>query len=208
MDKLQSTEDKILDAARQVFHQKGFNGARMQEIANLAGINKALLHYYFRNKESLFEKIFNETFGQIASKLNEIFLSEMTLMTKIEIFVNFYINFISKHSYIIQFVINALQDKPDQLREIILKQNLSPGLLLEQVQKQLKDEMGLDIDPLHIYINILGLVIFPVVAKPLIQSIFAIPDDKMSVFLEERKKIVPTFIANALRGYEKDKSFI
>jgi AcrR family transcriptional regulator len=202
MDKLQSTEDKILDAARQVFHQKGFNGARMQEIANLAGINKALLHYYFRNKESLFEKIFNETFGQIASKLNEIFLSEMTLMTKIEIFVNFYINFISKHSYIIQFVINALQDKPDQLREIILKQNLSPGLLLEQVQKQLKDEMGLDIDPLHIYINILGLVIFPVVAKPLI------PDDKMSVFLEERKKIVPTFIANALRGYEKDKSFI
>ncbi len=208
MDNLQSTEIKILDAARQVFHQKGFNGARMQEIADLAGINKALLHYYFRNKESLFEKIFNETFGQIALKLNEIFLSEMTLMTKIEIFVNFYINFISKHSYIIQFVINALQDKPDQLREIILKQNLSPGLLLEQVQKQLKDEMGLDIDPLHLYINILGLVIFPVVAKPLIQSIFAIPDDKMGIFLEQRKKIVPTFIANALKGYEKDKSFI
>jgi AcrR family transcriptional regulator len=208
MDNIQHTEDKILDAARQVFHQKGFNGARMQEIADLAGINKALLHYYFRNKESLFKKIFNETFAQIASKITEIFLSEMTLMSKIEIFVNFYLNFISRHSYIVQFVINALLDKPDQLREIILKQNPSPELLLDQMKNQLKEEMGLDIDPLHIYVNILGLVIFPVVAKPLIQSIFAIPDDRMAAFFEQRKKIVPIFIANALKGYEKDKSFV
>ena len=208
MDNLSNTEIKILDAAREIFHQKGFNGARMQEIADLAGINKALLHYYFKNKESLFEKIFNETFAQIASKLTEIFLSEMTLMSKIEIFVNFYLNFISRHSYIVQFVINALYEKPEQLREIILKQNLSPELLLDQIKKQLKDEMGLDIDPLHIYVNILGLVIFPVVAKPLIQSIFAIPDERMAVFFEERKKIVPIFIANALKGYEKDKGFV
>lgn len=208
MDNLSNTEVKILDAAREIFHQKGFNGARMQEIADLAGINKALLHYYFKNKESLFEKIFNETFAQIASKLTEIFLSEMTLMSKIEIFVNFYLNFISRHSYIVQFVINALYEKPEQLREIILKQNLSPELLLDQIKKQLKDEMGLDIDPLHIYVNILGLVIFPVVAKPLIQSIFAIPDERMAVFFEERKKIVPIFIANALKGYEKDKGFV
>jgi len=208
LDNLSNTEIKILDAAREIFHQKGFNGARMQEIADLAGINKALLHYYFKNKESLFEKIFNETFAQIASKLTEIFLSEMTLMSKIEIFVNFYLNFISRHSYIVQFVINALYEKPEQLREIILKQNLSPELLLDQIKKQLKDEMGLDIDPLHIYVNILGLVIFPVVAKPLIQSIFAIPDERMAVFFEERKKIVPIFIANALKGYEKDKGFV
>jgi len=208
MDNTQTTEGKILGAATQVFHQKGFNGARMQEIADLAGINKALLHYYFRSKDSLFEKVFNETFGQIALKLTEIFLSEMTLMSKIGIFVNFYLNFISRHSYIVQFVINALHDKPDQLREIILKQNCSPELLLEQLKKQLKDELGLDIDPLHIYVNILGLVIFPVVAEPLIQSIFAISDEKMAEFLEQRKKIVPTFIENALKGYEKDKSFV
>jgi len=205
MDKIQNTEDKILESARRVFHQKGFHGARMQEIADTAGINKALLHYYFRNKETLFEKVFNETFARIASKMNEIFLSEMTLMSKIEIFVNFYINFISQHSYVVHFIINALHEKPERLRDIITKQNVTPELFLEQIRKQLKEEMGLDIDPLHVYVNILGLVIFPVVARPLIQSLFAIPDERMTLFFEQRKKIVPIFIANALNGYEKDK---
>ena len=208
MDNSQHTEDKILDAAREIFHKKGFNGARMQEIADLAGINKSLLHYYFRSKDALFEKVFTETFALIANKMNEIFLSEMTLMSKIGIFVNFYFNFISGHSYIVQFVINALQDKPERLRDIILKQNVTPELLLETIRKQLKEEMGLDIDPLHIYVNILGLVIFPVIARPLIQSIFAIPDDRMSIFYDQRKKIVPIFIENALKGYEKDRTLV
>jgi hypothetical protein len=66
--------------------------------------------------------------------------------------------------------------------------------------------MGLDIDPLHIYVNILGLVIFPVIAKPLIQSIFGLPDDRMELFFEQRKQIVPKFILNALKGYENDKT--
>ncbi|MEI7982080.1 MAG: TetR/AcrR family transcriptional regulator [Bacteroidota bacterium] len=201
-----STEDRILKAARQIFHKKGFNGARMQEIADLAEINKALLHYYFRNKESLFEKVFNDSFSQMVSKMSEIFLSEMPLMSKVEVFVSFYFDFISIHSFIVHFIINALYEKPERLREIILRQNVSPESLLEKIHKQLKEEMGLEIDPLHIYVNILGLVIFPVIAKPLIQSIFAIPDERMTLFLKQRKKIVPIFIANALKGYEKDKS--
>lgn len=208
MDNIQHSEDKILAAAREIFHKKGFNGARMQEIADLAGINKSLLHYYFRSKDALFEKVFTESFARIANKIAEIFLSEMTLMSKIGIFVNFYFNSTSGNSHIVQFVINALQDKPERLREIILKQNVTPELLLETIRKQLKEEMGLDVDPLHIYVNILGLVIFPVIASPLIQSIFAIPDDRMSIFYEQRKKIVPTFIENALKGYEKDRTLV
>ena len=205
MDKVQNTEIKILEAARLIFHQKGFNGARMQEIADIAGINKALLHYYFRNKESLFDKVFNESFSQITSKMSEIFLSEMTLMSKIEIFINFYINFISRHSFIIHFIINALHEKPERIKDLITKQNIHPEVLLEQFRKQLKEEMNLEIDPMHIYINIIGLAVFPVLAKPLIQSIFGLSEDKMDLFFEERKKIVPIFIANALNGYEKDK---
>ncbi len=208
MESPQNTEEKILDAARQVFHQKGFNGTRMQEIANLAGINKALLHYYFRNKESLFEKVFNETFARITSKMKEIFLSDMALLPKIENFVHFYIHFISHHSYVVHFIINAMYEKPEQLREIIVKQNILPELFLEKIRKQLKDEIGLEIDPLHIYVNILALAIFPVVAKPLLQSIFSLSDDRMAQFFEERKQIVPTFISNALQGYEKSTNVV
>ena len=208
MESPQNTEEKILDAARQVFHQKGFNGTRMQEIANLAGINKALLHYYFRNKESLFEKVFNETFAQITSKMKEIFLSDLALLPKIENFVHFYIHFISHHSYVVHFIINAMYEKPEQLREIIVKQNILPELFLEKIRKQLKEEIGLEIDPLHIYVNILALAIFPVVAKPLLQSIFSLSDDRMAQFFEERKQIVPTFISNALQGYEKSTNVV
>jgi len=138
--------------------------------------------------------------------MSETFLSDMTLMSKIETFVNFYVGFISKHPYLIQFIINALQDKPERLRDIITRQNVSPGLFLETIRRQLKEEMGLDIDPLHIYVNILGLVIFPVVAKPLIQSIFGLSDDRMELFFEQRKQLVPKFILNALKGYENDKT--
>ncbi|MCK9219527.1 MAG: TetR family transcriptional regulator [Bacteroidales bacterium] len=200
-----NTENRILEAARDVFHRKGFNGARMQEIANLANINKSLLHYYFRNKELLFEKVFNDTFSQLASKMGGIFMSEMTLISKIETFVELYLIFISEHSYVMQFIINALQDRPERLRDIITNQNINPELLLEKIHKQLKNEMGIDMDPLQLYVNLLALVIFPVVAKPLLQSIFSLSDERMAVFYEERKKIVPVFIENALKGYEKDK---
>ena len=54
-----TTEQKILDAAEVVFHEKGFDGARMQEIADKATINKGLLHYYFKSKDALFDAIFN-----------------------------------------------------------------------------------------------------------------------------------------------------
>ena len=205
MDKAENTEVKILRAASQIFHQKGFNGSRMQEIADLAGINKALLHYYFRNKETLFENVFNETFSQIVSKMKEIFLSDLTLQSKIKVFVDFYLNFIAQHSYIIHFIINAIHEKPESFIEIIQKHNLTPELFLEKIRKQLKEEMNLDIDPLHIYVNIIALTIFPVAAKPLLQVIFSYSDEKMALFFEERKKLVPTFIENALKGYEKNK---
>jgi len=205
MEKLQNTEDKILDAAKQVFHKKGFNGARMQEIADYAGINKALLHYYFRNKETLFERVFKDAFAEIAFRLINIFNSEIPLNAKIENFIDFYLSFIAKHSYIIYFIINALHEKPEKLREIIINQGLSPEKFLLKIQCQLKDELDIDIDPLHIYVNMLALVIFPVVARPLIQNIFGYSDDKMMEFFEQRKKIVPTFILNALKGYENHK---
>jgi len=65
MVKEQNTEDRIVDAAKTVFINKGMDGARMQEIANEAGINKALLHYYFRTKNKLFEKVFSLVFGDV-----------------------------------------------------------------------------------------------------------------------------------------------
>ena len=90
-----NTEQKILEAAKRIFHQKGFEGARMQEIANEAGINKALLHYYFRSKEKLFEAVFQDAFSQLMGQAREIFFSEKPLKEKITAFLGNYLNVIT-----------------------------------------------------------------------------------------------------------------
>ena len=87
-----TTEEKILTAAKQVFLTRGMDGARMQDIADEAGINKALLHYYFRSKDQLFEKIFLEVAHAFLPRVLGILESESTLFEKIERFCNEYIS--------------------------------------------------------------------------------------------------------------------
>ena len=81
-----TTEEKIFEAAFRVFQLKGFKGARMQEIADEAGINKAMLHYCFKNKELLFEAVFMNAFGKLAPQINEIFKSQDSIFEKIKKF--------------------------------------------------------------------------------------------------------------------------
>ena len=78
-----STEKTILEAAKKVFLDKGFDGARMQEIADEAGINKALLHYYFRSKDKLFDAIFEEAFKQFLPNISDIMVSDISIEEKV-----------------------------------------------------------------------------------------------------------------------------
>lgn len=86
MDKDLTTEQKILEAARKIFLEKGLDGARMQDIADKAGINKAMLHYYFRSKDKLFEQIFLEVAGHFLPKIMAIFESERLCLKKLKPF--------------------------------------------------------------------------------------------------------------------------
>jgi len=203
MEKSQSnTEERILEAAKKVFHTRGFEGARMQEIANEAGVNKALVHYYFRNKDNLFRAVFEDAFGRLIAKLNEIFNSDLAFTSKIEVFLDYYITFLSQNSYLPLFILNGLYEKPEQMKEMLAKMNLSPERLMARIRDQVREELHLDIDPFHLYISILSLSIFPVVARPLIQNIFGLSNEQLTRFYEERKTVVPEFILNALKGYE------
>jgi TetR/AcrR family transcriptional regulator len=203
-----TTEERILEAAKKVFHCKGYDGARMQEIADEAGVNKSLVHYYYRNKDNIFQAVFEDAFTRLVARLNEIFFSELAFTAKIETFVGYYVTFLSQNSYLPLFILNGLYEKPGQLKKMLEKIQLSPELLMEKMRKQAKEELNLDIEPFHIYINILALSIFPVVARPLIQTIFGFSNEQMTQFYEERKTVVPEFILNALKGYEKEHSLL
>lgn len=197
-----ATELRILEAARKVFQTRGFAAARMQEIADEAGVNKALVHYYFRNKETLFAAVFDEAFSELVARINEIFFSGDPIHNKVTAFAGYYVSFIGRNPYLPLFILNSLHERPEQVAALFARHKLVPGRLLDQIKNQVREETGREIDPMHIYINILSLSVFPVIAKPMIQTIFGFTDNQMDTFYSEREKAVPEFIFNAIKGYE------
>ncbi len=110
-----NTEDRILEAAKEVFIAKGFDGARMQEIADTAEINKALLHYYFRNKDKLFEAVFEETLLQIGPMVLSFVNEPIPLEVKIWKFVDDYIEIIRNNPKLPLFILNEIHVNPDRI---------------------------------------------------------------------------------------------
>ena len=197
----QNTEQNILQAAKSVFQRKGMDGARMQEIADEAGINKALLHYYYRSKQLLFEAVFKSAFSLLAPQLNKILNDESSLEDKIKNFTSNYISFISKHPYLPNFVIQEINRNP----EFILNMKGNIGFPnLETFKKQVDDEVNKKhIKPIkaeQLFINILSLSVFPFIGTPLLKAIGNIDDAQFKVLVEERKTHVAQFIINSIKA--------
>lgn len=196
-----STEQKILEAAKKVFIQKGLDGARLEEIASEAGINKALLHYYFRSKENLFETIFDQMIAKIAPDFTAIVESNKPIEEKIEHFVYRYIDFVSENPQLPVFMITEVNRNPERMKDILgHTQNFAK---MQQFAFQMITEMQVGrikaFNPLHLILNIISLCVFPFIAKPVIQAVLQIKDNDLSIILHQRKEEVSRFLREALR---------
>ena len=203
MTKDVSTERKILEAAREVFIQQGMVGARMQEIADRAGINKALLHYYFRSKDMLFERVFMETLQSNGPVLFGILGKEMPLKEKVMQFVEHYVELMKNNPFMPLFVINEISRNPEKLFGKIGSQvsQVAMGLGLQLKAEAAKGTIR-PIEPVDLISSIMGLCVFPVIAKPILRPVFGLSEEDYNKFLERRKKEVPVIIWN----YLTDKS--
>ncbi len=195
-----STEENILNVAREVFMQNGYDGTSMQMIASAAGINKSLLHYYYRSKERLFEKIFSKAFSQFIPNLGVIFMSDMTLEEKIYAFTERYIDVFIKNPLIPIFVMQELSKNPQHLADLVRDAGINPDIMKQKIIQSLeKENIALE-DPQHFMVNLIGLCVFPFAARPLIQRMMFDNDEvAYNNFLVERKKEVPQLILNAIR---------
>jgi TetR/AcrR family transcriptional regulator len=155
MKKDLSTEQKILNAAKKVFLTKGMDGARMQDIADEAGINKALLHYYFRSKDKLFEQIFMEVVSAFLSSIFTILeSSDTTLFEKIELFCHEYISQEIKTPYVPVFIWNEINRQPKAFLKKVLGNNKPPvSKVLAQIEKEIKAGIIRPVAPLQLMIN-------------------------------------------------------
>jgi TetR/AcrR family transcriptional regulator len=173
----------------------------MQDIADEAGINKALLHYYFRSKEKLFEVIFFEAAQKLFPKINLIFESDMPLFEKIENFAEQYITMMSENPYLPLFVLNEVSKEPEIfIKKIWGKQNMPhPEKFLVQIEREVKNRTIKKISPLHLLINLISLSVFPFVAKPMIQFTLGLDEMQFKNVMEQRKKEVAKFIIDSIK---------
>jgi TetR/AcrR family transcriptional regulator len=194
-----TSEEKILEAARKVFIAKGMAGARMQDIADEAGINKALLHYYFRSKEKLFETIFKELSFQFLPRVNFIFESDLPLFSKIEMFCSEYISKMIENPFIPLFIVNEMNKQPETfLKKMWGTKKPLVSKFIEQVEQEVKKGRIRKIQPTHLLLNMVSMCIFPFVGKPLCQLVMGINEPTYRQLLEERKKLVPQFIIQSI----------
>lgn len=204
-EKEKHTEDLIADAAREVFIEKGMAGARMQEIADKAGINKSLLHYYFRSKEKLFNFVFGKILQLISGKLQTIIFEEENIENKISAFAELYTNLLLKNPFLPNFILNELSRNPEGLLDRFLDAQINPQELMEPLQKQLL-EAGYNILPQDFVVNLLSMVIFPVAARPIISKLLFNGDNKAyQEYILSRKESIIIYVMSALEAYKIEK---
>jgi TetR/AcrR family transcriptional regulator len=198
--KTMTTEEKIFNAARIIFQKKGFAGARMQEIADEAGINKAMLHYCFKNKQLLFEAVFMNAFGQLAPQIKEIFTSENSVFDKIKKFTHSYISFVILNPYLPQFVIQEMNNNPAFVISFLKNENRpNPALLITQIEKEITDGIIKPINPKQLLMDIFSMTVFPFAAQMMMKGMIQISDAEFNQMMEERKTSIAEQIINSIK---------
>jgi TetR/AcrR family transcriptional regulator len=195
-----STEDRILAAARKIFISKGMAGARMQDIADEAGINKALLHYYFRNKEQLFENIFIKLTQGFWEQITMIFESDIPLFDKIHHFCEVYIEKVIQNPYIPLFVLYEMNQRPAGfVKKMFHNKPPKPAKLMEQIQAEIKAGNINPVNPKQLIMNMISMCILPFMAKPMFMTVMNVDDKEFLDLMNQRKSEVPRFIIEAIK---------
>lgn len=195
-----TTEEKIKEAARKVFTSKGFAAARTRDIAEEAGMNLALLNYYFRSKEKLFEIVMIENLLQFIGGIQALLYdTTTTLDEKLESLTNYYIDQIINHPDLPLFILNALKSNPKLLKGKLNKNIMLKSHFIQQLTEELKKNKKTT-KPLHFVINTFSMLIFPFVAKPLLMEVALSKDAEFIELMNERRKLIPAWIKALLKA--------
>jgi len=186
-----STEEKFKEAARIVFTKKGYAATKTRDIAEEAGLNLALLNYYFRSKEKLFEIVMIEKvkqlFSFIAPALNN---QETSLDEKLELIAVSYIDMLIANPDLPLFVLSEIRNNPERFGKMV---QANGSILRSYFVKQL-GEKNKNINPVQLFLNFLGMMVFPFVAKPVILTAGPVSEDAYIQMLEERKILIPKWM--------------
>ncbi|MBK8949027.1 MAG: TetR/AcrR family transcriptional regulator [Flavobacteriales bacterium] len=200
MIKEQGAEQRILEAARRVFIRKGMAGARMQEVADEAGINKALLHYYYRDKQRLFEGVFKGSAERQFSCIWNSFTDSPDIFDAVERFVAAYLERMLEDPLLPLFIAQEMNRDPEGLRAFIDRGQASRQHFLRLVDEARKEGLIIEIDPRELLVNIMALCAHPFIARPMLTHIHGMNEGAFRRMILKRKKSVPEFIIRSIRA--------
>ena len=167
------TQELIFKAAQRVFQKKGFDGARMQEIADEAQINKSMLHYYYRSKDQLFMAVFQNGVKKIIPQAIKILETDIPLRSKVIRLVGFYFDVFTENPFLPPFVIHEMNQHPDRFKVFMGNMNIQlPEIFIEQINDEIETGKMIDIPPDQFLVNVIGMCVFPLLARKWYRLLF------------------------------------
>jgi TetR/AcrR family transcriptional regulator len=202
-----ATERRILDAAHAVFLRRGTAGARTQEIADEAGVNKALLHYYFRSKSRLADAVFQRVAAGIFARLGEAAGSDAELEDKVRRIIDIYLDQLAKTPYVPVYVLSELNQHPERAGQFLEAIRPRDGRevpaflakLAMQIQARVRAGKMRPIPPRQFIVNLASLCVFPFAARPIVCTMLSLDDRGFNDFIAERKNSLADFFLSGLR---------
>lgn len=196
-----STEEKIKAAARKIFTQKGYAGTTTRDIVAEAGINLALLNYYFRSKEKLFHIIMIEELRHFLHGMGHIFNNEhSSLEEKIEGFVSNYIDLLIEHPDLPLFLFSEIRTNAAGLvANVGFKETLLTSYFYKQLQEEMESGNIAKTHPLQVMMNTVSLTVFPFVTSPMLKQMGDLNQDDFVAMMLERKRMIPLWIKAMLK---------
>lgn len=194
------TEQVILEAAHEVFTRHGTHATLLKDVAEEAGVNQALLHYYFRSKEKLARAVFERACSGMFPQVREILCSDTTLEEKVEQIVNVYLEFFQENPYLPGYVMSEVNTSPERVKQMF--ESVGAPLPIAKVQEQIEARVEAGtLRPIaaeHFFVNLFSLCIMPFVARPIIEVALEMDEERFAPFIEERKKEITRFFLDAI----------
>lgn len=196
-------EERIVMAAENLFLDRGFSMTTTTEIAREAGCNQALVHYYFRTKENLFQKIFDNKVAQFVSAFMTVENHDGPFEEKIGKIVEVQFDIMNANRKLPLFLINEVIHKPERLAALRDKLKELPDKLLSMIDRELTKEIAKgsirQIDALSLLMNILSMNVFVFISMPIFRSILNLSDEQSEALVSSRRREAVTTIIHGLR---------
>lgn len=197
-----STEERIKAAALKLFTVKGFAATRTRDIAAEAGINMAMLHYYYRSKEKLFEIVMAESLQQFLLGIKEIISNERTsLEEKIQQLIDNYIDLLSGQPDLPLFIFSEIRTRPEAfVSRMGIREYLQGSSFVKQFTAAMQANKVQAIHPLHFIMNLVSLTVFPFIGRPILEMIGDLEGQAFGELMQERKKLIPLWLKKITAG--------